>query len=150
MRISSPPDILVTRGLGSCLGIVIYEPRKKIGGLAHPMLPISRDFKHQTRSAKFVDTVIISMIEKLQEQGCKRSNLSAKLFGGANMFISIPTDSIFNIGVKNIKAARDTLNACSIKIIGEDVGASYGRTIFFELETGVVKITTAFLGRKEI
>lgn len=150
MKISSSPNILVTRGLGSCLGVVLYEPRKKLGGLAHPMLPVAKDFKHQDRPAKFVDTVITLMVEKLQEQGCKMSNLSAKLFGGAHMFSSVPLDSIFNIGFRNIKSAGDTLHACGIKIIGEDAGDNYGRTIFFELETGIVKVTTAFQGKKEV
>lgn len=149
-RFSSSPNVLITRGLGSCLGVVIYEPYKKIGGLAHPMLPNFNEAKAKGSPLKFVDYVIPYMIEELKKQGCFTSSLVAKLFGGAHMFSSIPTGSFFDIGARNIDAARAKLDSCKIKIVGEDVGSNYGRTIFFDLDSCKTKVITLFYGEKDV
>ncbi len=150
MKIGDSPAILVTRGLGSCLGIAIYDSYKKIGALAHPMLPTIKNAKFKSNPFKFVDTAISLMIEELEKRGSLIFNLKAKIFGGAHMFSSIPPDSPLNIGAKNIKIAREEFDRYRIKIIGEDVGGNFGRTIFFDLETGKVKIKTVFRGEKEV
>ena len=150
VKIASSPDVLVTRGLGSCLGIVLYDSSHKIGALNHAMLPLREQAKVKTNPAKFVDSVIPLMINKLKEKGCFESLITVKIFGGAHMFKSIPLDSSFNVGAKNINTAKEILKKHKIKLIGEDVGGNYGRTIFFELETGVVKVKTMFQGRKEL
>jgi len=150
MKMSDSPHVLVTRGLGSCIGIAMYDPIKKIGGLAHAMLPCFATAKLKSNPAKFVDSVIPMMIEEFKKKGTVLRNLKAKIFGGAHMFSSIPVNSPFNIGVKNIKAAHALLDNSSIKIIAEDTGGNYGRTIFFDLETGKVKVKTIFFGEKEL
>lgn len=150
MKLVSAPTILVTRGLGSCLGIVIYEPYKKIGALAHPMLPRMEDARIKSNPCKFVDSVIPLMVEKLKEKGCIAVNLTAKIFGGAHMFSSIPQNSAFNIGARNIQVAHEVLEAKRLKVKGEDTGDNYGRTIFFDLSTGVVRVKTLFQGEREI
>lgn len=150
MKTTSSPDILVTRGLGSCLGIVIYDPYKKTGSLAHTMLPHIEETKIKSNPAKFVDSVISLMVNDLLKKGCLANNLVAKLFGGAHMFSSIPLEGPFGVGTKNIKAAKEKLAYYKIKIIAEDTGSNYGRTIFFDLTTGKVKVKTAFYGEREI
>jgi chemotaxis protein CheD len=150
MKICSAPNILVTRGLGSCLGIVIYQPRKKIGGLAHPMLPSYEAARIKGSRSKFVDTVISLMIDELKNQGCVVTTLVAKLFGGAHMFSFPSKDSAFNIGARNIDVAKQTLASYKIEIIGEDTGGNYGRTIFFDLSTGKVNVKTLFYGEREV
>ena len=150
MKISTPPHTLVTRGLGSCVGITLYDPHKKRGGLAHAMLPCFAMAKIKTNPFKFVDSVIPLMFEELKKQGCKMEKLEVKLFGGAHMFSSIPMDSSFNIGAKNIKTAYELLDKYNISVIAEDTGGNYGRTIFFDLSTGKVKVRTIFFGEKEL
>lgn len=150
MKIASSPSVLVTRGLGSCLGIAIYDPQRKIGGLVHTMLPHIEETRIKSNPAKFVDAAISLMVEKLQKEGSSISNLVAKLFGGAHMFSSIPLEGPFGVGSKNVKAAKEKLVHYKIKLIGEDTGSNYGRSIFFDLDTGKVKIRTAFYGEKEI
>ena len=107
MKVAGCDSILVTRGLGSCVGIVIYDPLKKVGALAHAMLPSQELAKFRTNPAKFVDTVIPLMIEKLKEKGASVDNLEAKLFGGAHMFSSIPHDSVFSIGRRNRSSKKN-------------------------------------------
>ena len=150
MKVAGDDSILVTRGLGSCVGIVIYDPLKKIGALAHAMLPSQSLAKFKTNSAKFVDTVIPLMIEKLKEKGASVNSLKAKLFGGAHMFSSIPPDSAFSIGKRNVEAAKKILASYGIRIVAQDTEGNYGRTIFFDVETGKVKVKTVFLGEKEL
>lgn len=150
MKISSSPDILVTRGLGSCLGIVIYDPYKKMGALVHTMLPHLEETKIKTNPAKFVDSGISLMVEALQKKGCQINTLVAKLFGGAHMFSSIPLEGPFSVGTQNIKAAKVKLDSYKIKVAAEETMGNYGRTIFLDLKTGKVKVKTAFYGEKEV
>ena len=150
MKVAGCDSILVTRGLGSCVGIVIYDPLRKVGALAHAMLPSHSLAKFKANPAKFVDTVVPLMIEKLKEKGASPNNLKAKLFGGAHMFSSIPPDSAFSIGRKNVEAAKKILASYGIRIVAEDTQGNYGRTIFFDVETGKVKVKTIFFGEKEL
>ena len=150
IKIASSPDILTTRGLGSCVGIVIYDPLKKVGALAHPMLPDISVSKVKSNTAKFVNSAIEEMVEEFKKRGSEVSSLRAKLFGGAHMFRAIPYDSPFNIGIKNVKKAKETLAGLGIKLVAEDTGENFGRTIEFNLETGIVKVRTIFHGIKNL
>lgn len=150
MKIASSPVVLVTRGLGSCLGIVIYDSNKKAGGLAHTMLPHIGETKIKSNPVKFVDSAISLIIDQLREKGSKPADLVAKLFGGAHMFTSIPLQGPFTVGTQNIKAAKEKLDYYQIKVAAEDTGSNYGRTISFDLNTGKVKVKTAFYGEKEV
>lgn len=150
MKFASSPDILATRGLGSCVGITMYDSAKKIGALAHPMLPDIEKAKIKSNPAKFVNSSIEIMVEELKKKGCSISSVQAKIFGGAHMFSAIPPNSTFNIGVKNIQAAKDALGAAGIKLVGEDTGENYGRTIKFDLSSGKVEVRTIFQGIKEV
>ncbi len=150
VKVGTSSDVLVTRGLGSCIGIAIYDPRKKIGALVHAMLPSIAEGKTKSNPAKYVDSAVNIMIEELKKKGCQPRELVAKLFGGAHMFSSIPLDSPFNIGSKNIDKAKEVLASHGIKIVEEDTGGNYGRTIFFDLDTGKVKVKTMFQGEREI
>lgn len=149
MKIDYSPAVLVTRGLGSCIGIVIYDGTRKIGGLAHPMLPTRENYTFGIRPFRFVDQVVIYMVEELEKKGCKRYNLEAKLFGGAHMFGIFPKDSIFNVGQRNIQTAKEILASLNIKITAEDVFGGYGRSVYLYLETGKVIVKTFFYGEKE-
>lgn len=149
MKISEAPNILVTRGLGSCVGIVLYDSFKKIGALAHPMLPSIKNARFKSNPFKFVDSSVSLMLEEFKKRGSLIKNLTAKIFGGAHMFASIPPESPLNIGARNISMTREVLNSFGIKIIAEDVGGNFGRTIFFDLDSGKVKVRTIFQGERE-
>lgn len=123
--------ILKTIGLGSCVGIAIYDPKMRVGGLAHAMLPKSNGHK----TAKYVDSAIEIMIENLSSLGCERKNMVAKFTGGAQIFKHLTLESL-RIGDRNIEAVRETLRSYGIRIVSEDVGGSLGRTIYFFVSDG--------------
>jgi len=150
MKIAKAPGVMITRGLGSCLGITIYDSIKKIGAMAHPMLPDIDKAKIKSNPFRFVNSVINKMVEDLQKQGCLKRNLVAKLFGGAHMFSFIAQDSILNVGERNIDMAKSVLQNQGIKIAAEELRGSIGRTIELNLENGKVNIKTISCEEKEV
>lgn len=141
VRVSRAPEVLVTYGLGSCLGIALYEPVVKMGGLAHTLLPAPRGAMGEMRPTKFVPAAIRIMISELCAQGADRDRIQAKLVGGATMFEPLhPGQSEEGIGARNIRAARETLAELGIAVLAEDVGGNHGRTVEFDLDTGEVRV----------
>lgn len=133
MNVCKAPDKITTIGLGSCIGVVLYDEGQKIAGLVHIMLPDSTKIKHNQNALKFADTGIVALINRLDMMGVKKSSLKAKIAGGAKMFAS--SGELGSIGEKNIIAVRKTLKELGIKIKSEDVGLNYGRTVIFDPET---------------
>lgn len=139
-RIATPPARLVTYGLGSCLAIALYDPERRIGGLAHTLLPSPRLAADITRPAKFVDAAIELMITDLVARGAARERLGAKIFGGANMFEPLLGDPDNAVGPRNIRSARETLASLGIPLLAEDVGGNFGRTVEFDIASGEVRV----------
>ncbi len=150
MNIVKEPQLIRTSGLGSCVGVVIYDPMKKIAGMIHVMLPDSTLGKStRINIAKFADTGIPALIEQLEEEGARRFALRAKMAGGAQMFQFGSSDTV-RIGPRNIEAVREQLKNFSIPIVAEDVGGSKGRTIEFDPVTTKLNIRTVSEGTKDI
>ena len=126
--------------LGSCVGICIYDPKSKIGGLSHIMLPSSK--KPSNNLKKYADTAIPLMIDEMVQLGADKERMVAKLAGGATMFKHTENSLMGDIGKNNIISVREILGLIKIPILSEDVGGDYGRTIDFYLETGELKIKT--------
>ncbi|MCS7145009.1 MAG: chemotaxis protein CheD, partial [Archaeoglobaceae archaeon] len=118
--------ILKTVGLGSCLGIAIYESKIKAGALAHAMLPRSNGSK----SAKFVDSAISIALELLESAGGNRKSMIAKVAGGAQIFRHLTLENL-KIGDRNIEVAKRTLFEYGIRIVSEDTGGNLGRSLYF-------------------
>lgn len=139
LAVATFPDILKTI-LGSCVGVAIYSPKERVGGLIHIMLPkMTNGDINRTKYANTGIPMLISVIEN--EFGIYRQNLIAKIAGGANMFSFKKTASpIFDIGTNNITAVKYCLKQLEIPIVEEDVGANYGRRIEFFLESGKMVI----------
>jgi chemotaxis protein CheD len=150
MQIAQAPAVLVTKGLGSCLGITFWDPGKKIGCMAHPMLPDFDKARVKSNPSRFVNSAIIHMLEEMEKMGCLRSRIVVKIFGGAHMFSFINTDSVLNVGQKNIEMALITLKELSMKISGQEIGGTFGRTIFINLDDGKVLVKTVSWGEKEV
>ncbi|MBW6510833.1 MAG: chemotaxis protein CheD [Desulfuromonadaceae bacterium] len=138
--IATPPAVLVTYGLGSCLAVVLYDESSGLGGLAHTLLPHALASNDGQRREKFVDEAITMMITELNGRGCATENLTAKLVGGATMFEPSPGSGKEPIGVRNTRAAREVLKKRNIPVIAEDVGGNHGRTLEFDLASGMVII----------
>ncbi|MDZ7672953.1 MAG: chemotaxis protein CheD [Halanaerobiales bacterium] len=138
-QVAKPPHVLVTLGLGSCIGLALYDKYSKISGLIHYMLPESNGKKN---TAKYADTGIPFLIDEMLKLGAKKRNLVAKLVGGAKMFSFGDENSVMNIGQRNAKAAKKILKEEGIKILAEDTGDDFGRTMRFYTETGEIKVTS--------
>lgn len=127
-------------GLGSCIGLVIFDRDRNFGALAHIMLPESQG--RSDRPAKYADTAVEHLVKELNRQGCKTSSLAAKITGGASMFQSFSGN--LNIGERNIDAVRFQLKRLTIPLLAEDVGGTMGRTIvFYPAENGKISVKTA-------
>jgi chemotaxis protein CheD len=140
-RTAREPAVLVTYGLGSCLGITLYDPQRRLGGLAHTLLPLSRP-DDQSRMTKYVDSAIRLMMEELLELGAEKTRLVAKISGGANMFEPLHPSGIEGVGARNARAARETLERLGIPLLAEDIGGNHGRTVEFDLATGELRVSS--------
>lgn len=150
LNIAKDPDVLITVGLGSCIGIILYDKVTRIGGLSHIMLPDSTQFSKVTNKMKFADLAIPILVDRLLSKGASKGNLKAKIAGGASMFKFSDEKMIMDIGSRNSESVRKALKKLAIPIISEDVGGHKGRTLIFDTSTGIVKIKTVGLGIKEI
>lgn len=137
LKICKFPDKLTTLGLGSCVGIALYDPVTKVSGLAHIMLPDSTQIRNNSNIAKFADTGIVELIRQMTNAGAVKSRLTAKIAGGAQMFAVKTGDSdIMRVGERNVEAVKKVLAKENIKIIAQDTGANYGRTVELDSSNG--------------
>lgn len=144
MRIAQTPDKLAAYGIGSCVIVAMYDPKKKIGGVAHVILPDSTGISHEKiNPRKFADTAIPLLLLTLSHAGAIRANLWAKLVGGAQMF---PATEDFSeqIGAKNSEATIEALKKLGIPLLAKDLGGKSGRSLELHLDTG--RISVSILG----
>lgn len=140
-KVRQAPKQLITIGLGSCVGIAIYDSINKIGGLSHILLPDSVGFNSSEKPGKFADLAIPTMVEEIKGKN-KNTRLIAKISGGASMFFQSEDNEFGSIGKKNVEAVLKTLQNLGIPIIGEHTGGIVGRTMMVNLENFEVTIRT--------
>ena len=136
LNLCRDPDIITTLGLGSCIGIALYDPSTKIGGLAHIMLPDSTKMRNNSNIAKFADTGIEELLNRMIKAGAVKSRLVAKIAGGAKMFEVSGLSDIGNVGQRNAEASRAKRKQLGIRLIAEDTGLNYGRTVELHCDNG--------------
>ncbi|WP_221564357.1 chemotaxis protein CheD [Alkalihalobacillus sp. TS-13] len=151
-QITKAPNRLKTTGLGSCVGIVIFEPGAQVAGMAHVMLPSSELSGDMTFNlAKYADTALPAMVTELvQHFGIQHNRLKAKIAGGAQMFQFTGKSEALRVGPRNITAVKDILQTLSIPVLAEDVGGQNGRTIEFDIENSNLMIRTIHKGMTTI
>jgi len=134
--------VIVTLGLGSCVAIMLHDAAAGAGGMAHILLP-SRSLAHDaTNPAKFPDTAVPFLVERLRALGADPRRLVAKLAGGASMFAQLMTPGSVQMGERNVVAARDARRAASIPLARQAVGGGAGRSVRFHVVDGHVEIRT--------
>jgi chemotaxis protein CheD len=148
LNVCVSPNAITTLGLGSCVGIVLYDPVKKVAGMVHIMLPDSTKILNNENKAKFADTGIDLLIRRMMEIGADRRILIAKIAGGAQMFAFSNNSDMMRIGERNVEATKLKLAQLGIGIRAEDTGANYGRTIEFYPENGSLLIKSVGKERK--
>lgn len=137
---SKTHGILTTVGLGSCVGVTLYDPLTKVGVMGHIFLPRSRPHDPDAPPGKYADTGIPAMIAEAVRLGAQKSRLKAKLAGGANLFPNLSANTS-SIGQQNIEAVTAHLQQHGIPIIGQDVAGNHGRKMRFFVENGLVTVT---------
>lgn len=150
LKVAQYPNALTTLGLGSCIGICLYDPATKVIGMAHIMLPSSKTIKNNSNIAKFADTAIIKLIDDMKAAGANTRKLVGKIAGGSQMFKFSSGNDMMKIGLRNAEAVREILKEQRIPIVADDTGGNFGRTIEFFSESGTLKIKTIGHGVKEV
>lgn len=142
------PVVLCTIGLGSCVGIALYDRETRVGGLAHIMLPQAG--LRVTNAAKFADTALPLLVEKMVHLGAHPKRLTAKIAGGAQMFqLAEPTETM-RIGERNTEAVLAWLRAANIPVLAQDTGGNWGRTVEFDTANGELLVKTIARGIKRL
>jgi chemotaxis protein CheD len=118
---------MMTIGLGSCIGLTLYDDTVKVGAMVHIMLPDSAG--RTDRPGKYADTAVTLLIKDLNALGCKNRSLVAKMAGGACMFEYFGAN--LNIGERNAERVRQLLKDNHIQLAAEDVGGKVGRSVTF-------------------
>lgn len=149
-KVGRAPAGIISYGLGSCVGIALYDEKTQIGGLAHIMLPYSTQARSAENPAKFADTALPLMLEEMIKLGALKSRIRAKIAGGAQMFTFSNATEIMRVGERNVEATKTVLKNLDIPLTAEDVGGNYGRTVELKLSGGAFRIKTIDRGEKEL
>lgn len=139
---------LTTYALGSCVGVCLYDRKNRIAGMAHIMLPRRGEVSESKNPYKFADSGCHLLLLQMERMGAEKAFITAKIAGGARMF-EIP-DNTEGIGERNIRAVRESLRRLGVRIIAEDTGENFGRTITFHASTGELTVKTVQYGTKTI
>ena len=140
----NPDDVLVAFGLGSCVGICLYDPKIHLGGLLHAVLP---KVNGNEKTGKYVDSGVNLLLDELIKAGALKSRLTVRMAGGANMLTAPGLSSTFEIGTRNIDSARQVLKELGFIIKKEEVGGQTGRTVRLYVVDG--NMTIRVMGGKE-
>lgn len=140
MKVSTNPDEeLITYSLGSCLGIAVYDPIVKVGGMMHCMLPMAGTNREKAKAKPymFVDTGMVTFIKELFDIGVTKKNAVIKVCGGARV---LDTKDLFRIGERNFTVFRKVMWKNGLMIAAQDVGGSGARTMSLEMVSGKVMV----------
>lgn len=150
MKVSNTPgDILVTYSLGSCIGVAIWDPIAKVGGLLHYMLPdssLDKD-KAQSKPFMFADTGVPRLFKETYKFGAEKNRMVVKVVGGSQI---MDEAGVFNIGKRNYMVLRKIFWKNKIMIANEHVGGTANRTVSLDVATGVIRLKTSDSGEFEI
>lgn len=141
---------IITLGLGSCVAIVLHDAAVGAGAMAHVLLPSPTLARDRSNPAKFPETAVPLLIERLVALGAVRERLRARLVGGAAMFASVASPSVAQMGERNVLAARDACKRARVPVVGEDTGNDYGRSVYLHLPAGTLEVRSVTHGIREL
>jgi chemotaxis protein CheD len=140
--------VLVSLALGSCVGVVLYDPGSKVGALLHLLLPSQQMARDRSNPGRFPETAIPLVLAELEAAGAQRDRLTARLVGGASMFG--PGAAPMGMGERNVAAARRALAEAHIPVVAEDVLERHGRSVYVHLDDGRVEVRTVAHGNRAL
>lgn len=147
MKVSNDPDLmLVTYSLGSCLGIVVYDPSVKIGGMLHAMLPEAKEDKKKKgfNPYKYIDTGVPLLFKETYKYGAKKNRMTVAVTGGAQI---LDESEYFNIGKRNLAELRKIFWKNGVMIDKEHVEGNVARTVRLNMVNGEITIS---IGRNKV
>ena len=147
--VAKPTHVVSCLGLGSCVALILYDTRRKVGGVAHIMLPFFKGANNLHTPYQFADTAIATLLEELGSRGICRQDIVAKMAGGARMF-ACDNGSLPGIGQQNTTSIKNILAMEGIPLVSKDIGGNYGRSIQFHLDSGKVIVTAVGKKAREI
>lgn len=126
-----------TTVLGSCVSVCLFDPRLRVGGMNHFLLPFPVD--GSLASSRFAGPAVAQLVGRLLGLGARQDRLVAKIFGGS---VAAQAGDAFHVGTRNVVAARELLAAAGIPILDEDVGGPHGRRLVFDTTDGSSRVRT--------
>jgi len=152
LNVLAGEGLLKTTGLGSCVGLTLFDKDARVGGMAHIMLPDSRIARDGAlNKAKFADTAIPELVSRMERLGASVGRMVAKMAGGAQMFAAGPNMAEWmRIGPRNVDMCRAVLSDLRIPVVAEDTGGNIGRTIELCCVTGILTVRSVNRGVKEL
>ncbi len=140
MKVSNnSDDVLITYSLGSCIGVTIWDPEVRTGGLLHYLLPDSNINKEKAKKNPFIfsDSGVPLLFREAYKFGARKKRMIVKVAGGAHV---LDNNDFFDIGKRNVLALRKIFWRNNVIVAGSDIGGTISRTIFFNIKTGVTLV----------
>ena len=147
LRVAEAPARLAIHGLGSCVAVFVYDPRVRVGGMAHILLP-GPPKGSADHAGRYATTAVAAVVAESIRLGA--TALLAKVTGGSRMFAYDAHKDRPTVGDKNVEAALGALREAGVEIIATDVGGDHGRTVVADLQDGSLTITTVRGGSKVV
>lgn len=135
-----PGTCLKCLGLGSCIGLCVYDPMVRVAGMAHIVLPESGRGGSTALPGKFADTAVPAMLRAMERKGASRSRMVAKMAGGAQMLQALSGEASIEMGARNVEMTRKALANQGLNLAASDTGGNCGRSMWFEIGTGKLMV----------
>lgn len=139
--------IMSAVGLGSCVALMLYDRAARVGAMAHILLPHEALSRVPGGAAKYGSSAVPHLLQSMRALAVIGAPV-ASLVGGASMFATLLKVGGINMGERNVDAVRRALAIAGIAIEAEDVGGEYGRSIFFDVATGQVRVVSIQHGER--
>ena len=139
---NTPGDVLVSLGLGSCIGLALVDRRAGVAGLAHIVLPAASGTPKPEAMNKFADHAVPALVDGMVDRGASRVFMQASLVGGASMFAATGAKTL-EVGQRNAAAVRELVVGRRVPVVAEAVGGSRGRTVKVDVTSGTVSVREA-------
>ncbi len=150
LQVAAGEEELVTLGLGSCVAICLHDPAANVIGMAHILLPNKSLSRETSNPAKFPQSAVPVLLEKMVARGADRTRMTAKLIGGAAMFGNITPSGAAQMGERNVIASRQVLLDHDLKVVAEATGGTVGRSVRMQAKDGLLMVRTLRSGEEPV
>ena len=140
LAVARQDEVLAAVGLGSCIGVALFDPVSAVAGLAHVLLPEPVSGRSPD-PGRYATTAVPALLEEVLRAGASRERLVAKIAGGASMFTGLSSNGIAAVGQRNAAAVKRALEQLGIPLVGEDTGGTWGRTVYVQARNGAYIVT---------